>query len=63
MDLLDLTLPSPAENLALDEALLDWAEAERSGAEFLRLWESPQLLVVLGRTSQMEREVDVAACN
>ena len=30
---LDLTLPSPAENLACDEALLDWCE-ENSGAAF-----------------------------
>ena len=27
MQILDLTLPSPAENLAADEALLDWCEA------------------------------------
>jgi lipoate-protein ligase A len=30
---LDLTLPSPAENLACDEALLDWRE-ENSGIDF-----------------------------
>jgi lipoate---protein ligase len=35
--ILDLTLPTPAENLACDEALLDWGEA--SGGEVLRFWE------------------------
>ena len=30
MQLLDLTLPTPAENLALDEALLEDAEHGRS---------------------------------
>jgi lipoate-protein ligase A len=39
MKLLDLTLPSPAENLALDEALLNAAEANPEQDEILRLWE------------------------
>ena len=39
MRLLDLTLPDPAENLALDEALL--LAAEGGGPEVLRLWEQP----------------------
>ena len=39
MKLLDLTLPSPAENLACDEALLDWCE-NGEGEEVLRFWES-----------------------
>jgi lipoate-protein ligase A len=60
---LDLTLPTPAENLALDEALLDWAEEEGSEGEFLRLWESPAPLVVVGRSSRVELEVDTAACH
>jgi lipoate-protein ligase A len=61
MQLLDLTLPSPAENLALDEALLETAETG-SGPEVLRLWESPQPIVVVGRASQVEREVNLAEC-
>jgi lipoate---protein ligase len=61
MHRLDLTLDSPAENIALDEALLDEAEARGPDAEFLRLWESPTPLVVLGRSSRAE-EVDFAAC-
>jgi lipoate-protein ligase A len=39
MLLLDLTLPTPAENLALDEALLDAAEAGEIQDDLLRLWE------------------------
>lgn len=57
-----LTLESPAENLALDEALLDWAEDEGPDFEFLRLWEPPQPLVVLGRSSRVDREVNVPWC-
>jgi lipoate-protein ligase A len=62
MRYLDLTLPSPAENIALDEALLD--EAERSGrpAEVLRLWEPPEPMVVLGRSSRIKREADLDLC-
>ena len=45
--LLDLTLRTPEENLALDEALLAAAEAS-AGRETLRFWESPVPFVVLG---------------
>jgi lipoate-protein ligase A len=57
-----LTLDTPAENLALDEALLDWAEDEGPAWEFLRLWESPTPIVVVGRSSRVGQEVDQAAC-
>jgi len=60
MHLLDLTLPTPEENLALDEALLE--EAEAGGAEVLRLWESPRPLVVIGRSSKIDSEVDRGHC-
>ena len=62
MKLLDLTLDSPAENLALDEALLELAEAGQSDDDVLRLWESPQTAVVIGRSSRIRDEVDVTAC-
>ena len=62
MKFLDLTLPSPQENLALDEALLDWAEEIAPPVEFLRLWEAPQPLVVLGRSSRVDQEVDRPTC-
>jgi len=59
--LLDLTLPSPVENLALDEALLDEQE-EKDGDPILRFWESDCPFVVLGRGSILSEDVDVAAC-
>lgn len=62
MNLLELTLPTAAENLALDEALLETAEAARQPCETLRLWEPAAPLVVLGRASRVAREVDIAAC-
>jgi lipoate-protein ligase A len=60
MKLLRLTLPSPQENLALDEALLDLADA--GGDETLRLWESPTPFVVVGYGNTIATEVDEAAC-
>ena len=61
MFLLDLSLPTLAENLALDEALLLEAEAG-DGAEVLRFWEHPQLAVVLGAGGQFAVDVNEAAC-
>ena len=58
---LDLTLPSPAENLACDEALLDWCEFGE-GAKCLRFWESPVPFVVVGFANKAATEVNVAAC-
>ena len=63
MKLLDLTLPSPEENLALDEALLEQAEAEPIGSDILRLRESPQTAVIIGRSSRVHEEVDLAVCS
>lgn len=62
MKLLDLTLSSPAENLALDEALLDAAEAAPAGDDVLRLWEPARPFVVVGRSSIVSREVHFDAC-
>jgi lipoate-protein ligase A len=58
---LDLTLPDPAANLALDEALLLEAEAG-GGGEVLRLWEWPAPVVVLGSGCRLAEEVDEDAC-
>ncbi len=57
VQLLDLTLDSPAENLALDEALLEQAESAAQRGEVLRLWESHRHAVVLGRSSHIDAEV------
>ena len=61
MKILDLTLPTPAENLACDEALLQAAETGNSG-EVLRFWESPTHFVVVGYANKVATEVNVAAC-
>jgi lipoate-protein ligase A len=57
---LDLTLDSPAANLALDEALLDGCEED--GAEVLRFWESPEYFAVVGYANKAETEVNVPEC-
>jgi lipoate-protein ligase A len=62
MQLLDLTLPTPAENLALDDALLEAAEHGELAGEVLRLWGSPEFVVVVGRSSQVAVEVNQEAC-
>jgi lipoate-protein ligase A len=61
MKYLDLTLPSAAENLALDESLLLEAEAGR-GSEILRLWEWPNPTVILGAGCHLAEDVDERAC-
>jgi len=58
---LDITLPTIAENLALDEALLLAAEAGQGG-EVLRLWEQPSLAVVLGAGCKLAEDVDETRC-
>ncbi|MBI1248848.1 lipoate--protein ligase family protein [bacterium] len=62
MQLLDLTLATPEENLALDEALLIQAEEQESPCEVLRIWEPDQPLVVIGRASKIDEEVDTEVC-
>jgi len=58
---LDATFPTPAENLACDEALLDEAEA-KGGPPVLRFWESRSHFIVLGYAGKVTEEADVAAC-
>ncbi len=59
--LLDLTLSSPEENLALDDALLDELE-ERGGEPILRFWESDQYFVVLGPSCRLLDDVHADLC-
>lgn len=61
MKLLDYTLPAPAENLALDEALLLAAEGG-TGGEVLRLWELPTYAVVVGSGGSVGIDVNLSAC-
>lgn len=59
MRLLNAELPTLAENLALDEAMLD-AVVEQG--DTFRLWEVPTPSVVLGRASRVDAEVEEAFC-
>ena len=61
MNLLQLQLPSPAENLAADEAVLDVCEAG-AGDETLIFWEPTETFVVVGYANKVATEVNVAAC-
>jgi lipoate-protein ligase A len=60
MKSLNLTLPTLAENLALDEALL--LDAEAGGPEALRLWQWPSHAVVLGAGGRIGDDVHEDAC-
>jgi lipoate-protein ligase A len=62
MQLLDLTFAEPAQNIALDEALLEATNANPNSPETLRLWQPTEPLVVIGRGSPAEREVQLAEC-
>jgi lipoate-protein ligase A len=57
----DLSLPSPEENLACDEVLLDLCEAG-AGDDVLRLWESSRYFVALGYANKSETEVNLSFC-
>lgn len=64
MYLLDVTLDTHVASIALDEALLEWAEDRPAArpSEVLRLWEPSRPLVVVGRSSRLEAEVNLPAC-
>jgi lipoate---protein ligase len=59
--LLEGTLPTLEENLAMDEALLLGAESGASG-EVLRFWEWPAPAVVLGAGGSIAIDVNEPAC-
>jgi lipoate-protein ligase A len=61
MKLLDLTLPTPQENLACDEALLDLCE-DGPDDEILRFWEPRQHFVVIGYSNKVHTEVNLQSC-
>jgi lipoate-protein ligase A len=57
----DLSLPTPAENLACEEALLDWCEAG-DGSPLLRFWEPEDYFVVVGYGNRVSSEVNTSFC-
>ncbi len=56
-----MTFPSPEENLACDEALLDLCDQGKAG-ECLRFWESKTYFVVVGYSNKISREVNIDSC-
>jgi lipoate-protein ligase A len=58
---LDVTLPTLAENLALDEALLEALDAGEIGPT-VRAWEYPRRAVVLGASSRLGDDVHGDVC-
>lgn len=63
LKLLDRTFPTPAEDLAADEALLDACEEGTAEAGVLRFYEPEQTSVVVGYGNSRAREADVPACD
>lgn len=61
MKYLKLTLPTPEENLACDEALLDSCENGDSD-EILRFWEPRSYFVVLGYSNRISSDVNLRFC-
>lgn len=61
MKYIDLSFPTPEENLACDEAFLDLAE-EGSEAETLRFWESNSHFIVLGYSRKHQTEINLKSC-
>jgi len=59
--LLDRTMPTPALNLACDEALLNDREAH-GGPGVLRFWESSVCFIVVGYANRIADEVHQEAC-
>lgn len=61
LKLLDATIESLAENLEYDLALLREVQSDPASAT-LRFWEAARYAVVVGRSNDIDREVDIAAC-
>ena len=61
MKYLDLSLSSPDQNLACDEALLDWQE-DKGADEILRVWEPQEYFVVLGYANKAASEARLDLC-
>lgn len=62
MKYIDLTLPTPSQNLALDEVLLDQSEAGLN-VGVLRFWEPGEPFVVVGYANKIAREVNLPFCS
>lgn len=61
MKYLDLSLKTPEENIAYDEALLHFCEKE-SSLEVLRVWEADSFFSVLGQGNSAHKELLLEKC-
>ncbi|MFQ5902299.1 MAG: biotin/lipoate A/B protein ligase family protein [Candidatus Binatia bacterium] len=61
MQYIDSTLPTPPQNLACDEALIDLCE-DGYDREILRFWEPPDYFEVLGYSNRIRSEVNLPSC-
>jgi lipoate-protein ligase A len=61
MKFIDLTLQSPEQNVAFDEALINECE-DGCGDEILRFWEPREYFVVLGYSGKVHAEVNIDSC-
>lgn len=61
-DWLEVVLPTVAENLALDEAILEVAHEGRLSRPVVRTWMAAEATVVVGSSSRIDEEVDRDAC-
>jgi len=57
----DLTLPTPQHNLACEEAFVHWCEDGHED-EILRFWQPKEHFAVLGYSSRIKSEVELASC-
>src|SRR5271154_1634639 len=53
----DISFPTPQENIAFDDVLLNLAEKHEAG-EYLRFWESSCIFVVLGKIGRADIDVN-----
>ena len=62
MQLLDLTLPTPRRTWLWTKPCWKKRKPAQRLVETLRFWEPPRPLVVVGRGSRVESEVDAEQC-
>lgn len=55
---LDISFPTPQEDILFDDALLFLAE-QGMGGEILRFWEASRIFIVLGRVSKIEEDLKI----
>lgn len=62
LTLIDQSLKTAAENLALDNALLAQVNSGQANSDILRFWESPEFAIVLGISGKVSEEVHWDEC-